>query len=41
MMEYADRIYNQGYDVRTNNCGDLVNQSLGAGNVPGAGKSSA
>jgi hypothetical protein len=28
---YANKIINSGYGFFTNNCGDLVNQSLGVG----------
>jgi hypothetical protein len=36
MIKHADSIYQQSYNIATNNCGDLVNQSLSAGNVQGA-----
>jgi uncharacterized protein RhaS with RHS repeats len=37
IIKHADSIYQQSYNIATNNCGDLVNQSLSAGNVQGAG----
>jgi hypothetical protein len=37
IMRYANSNYKTDYNVLTNNCGDLVNQSLNAGNIRGAG----
>jgi RHS repeat-associated protein len=37
MTTYGDSHYRDPYSGRTNNCGDLVNDILGAGDTPGAG----